>query len=418
MIMISSIPEFAIIADDLTGSLDTGLQFKKGGLLTIVPLKISRRPPGVQALVLNTDSRNLPGDQAYRRVYNACRRLKAKAIYKKIDSTMRGNVGQETLAILDAQKIPKAIIAPTIPGQGRTVEKGILRVHGVPLLRTPYAKDPFHPLWASRVPDLLQKEIGLPVGHLALGEVRKSPAYLAERIEQSPARILAVDAVRQSDLKSIASAWRLLSGRVLACGSVGLADELYWPSKKVERKTKSGFFRGPLLIISASRNPGTAEQIEEARKHLCLSLLEPDLLRLTNPRWGGSETGAISTELLRILSQAPGAILTTTFQKHFSGKERAIPTALGKVAAQLLRKARLGGLVLTGGDLAMGVCARLSASALRIEEEVLPGIPCSTLTDGPFKGLRLITKAGGFGAKDALWRIIQYLRGEHESQET
>ena len=417
MIMISSIPEFAIIADDLTGSLDTGLQFQKKGLLTIVPLKISRRPPGVQALVLNTDSRNLPGDQAYRRVYNACRSLKAKAIYKKIDSTMRGNVGQETLAILDAQKIPKAIIAPTIPGQGRTVEKGILRVHGVPLLRTPYAKDPFHPLWASRVPDLLQKEIGLPVGHLALGEVRKSPAYLAERIEQSPARILAVDAVRQSDLKSIASAWKLLAGRALACGSVGLADEIssWVPGKN---KSKRRFSRGPLLIISASRNPGTAEQIEEARKHLCLSLLEPDLLRLTNPRWAGSETGAISTELLRILSQAPGAILTTTFQKHFSGKERAIPTALGKVAAQLLRKARLGGLVLTGGDLAMGVCARLSASALRIEEEVLPGIPCSTLTDGPFKGLRLITKAGGFGAKDALWRIIQYLRGEHGSQET
>lgn len=416
--MISSIPEFAIIADDLTGSLDTGLQFKKKGLLTMVPLKMNRRPPRAQALVLNTDSRNLPGDQAYRRVYNVCRSLKAKAIYKKIDSTMRGNVGQEILAILDAQKIPKAIIVPTIPGQGRTVEKGILRVHGVPLLRTPYAKDPFHPLWTSRVPDLLQKETGLPVGHLALGEVRKRQAYLAERIEKNTARILTVDAVLQSDLKSIASAWRLLSGRVLACGSVGLADELYWPSKKVEQKTKSEFFRGPLLIISASRNPRTAEQIEEARKHFCLSLLEPDLLRLTNPRWGGSEAGAISTELLRILSQAPGAILTTTFQKHFSGKERAIPAALGKVTAQVLRKARLGGLVLTGGDLAMGVCARLPASALRIEEEVLPGIPCSTLTDGPFKGLRLITKAGGFGEKEALWRIIQYLRGEHESQET
>jgi uncharacterized protein YgbK (DUF1537 family) len=64
----------------------------------------------------------------------------------------------------------------------------------------------------------------------------------------------------------------------------------------------------------------------------------------------------------------------------------------------------------------MGVCARLSSSALRIEEEVLPGIPCSTLTDGPFKGLRLVTKAGGFGEKEAIWRIVQYLRGEHEKQ--
>jgi uncharacterized protein YgbK (DUF1537 family) len=79
---------------------------------------------------------------------------------------------------------------------------------------------------------------------------------------------------------------------------------------------------------------------------------------------------------------------------------------------------RLGGLVLTGGDLAMGVCARLSSSALRIKEEVLPGIPCSILTDGPFKGLHLVTKAGGFGQKEALWRIVQYLHGEHEKQKT
>jgi uncharacterized protein YgbK (DUF1537 family) len=118
------------------------------------------------------------------------------------------------------------------------------------------------------------------------------------------------------------------------------------------------------------------------------------------------------------LSQGSGAILTTTFQEHLSGKERVIPEALGKVTARILRQKRLGGLVLTGGDLAMGVCKRLSASALRIEEEVLPGIPCSTLTDGPFQGLRLVTKAGGFGEKDALWRITQFLRGEHERQKT
>jgi uncharacterized protein YgbK (DUF1537 family) len=60
----------------------------------------------------------------------------------------------------------------------------------------------------------------------------------------------------------------------------------------------------------------------------------------------------------------------------------------------------------------MGVCRQLSASAISIEEEVLPGIPCSILTDGPFAGLRLVTKAGGFGEKEALWKIIQYLRGE------
>ena len=236
MIMTSSIPEFAIIADDLTGSLDTGLQFRKQGLTTVVPLCLARPWPKAQALVLNTDSRNISGDVAYQKVYKACRNLKSRALYKKIDSTLRGNVGMEISAILDAQKIPQAIIVPTVPEQGRTVERGILRVNGVPLLRTSYARDPFHPLWTSRIADLLQKEVGQPVGHIALKEVRKDAAHLAKRIERSPERLLVVDAVLQSDLQAIASGWKLLSGRALACGSVGLAVELGVPRERGKEK--------------------------------------------------------------------------------------------------------------------------------------------------------------------------------------
>jgi D-threonate/D-erythronate kinase len=414
--MTFSIPEFAIIADDLTGSLDTGLQFRKKGLTTVVPLSLTRPWPKAQALVLNTESRNISGERAYRKVYNACRSLKSNALYKKIDSTMRGNVGMEVSAILDAQKIPKALIVPAVPGQGRTVEKGILRVHGVPLLHTSYARDPFHPLQTSRIRDLLQKEIGQLVGRIALQEVRKDPADLAKRIERCPERLLVMDAVLQSDLRSIASAWKRLPGQALACGSVGLADELGFPPKA--EKKRGHAFQGPLLIISASRNPQTAEQIEEVQRHLSLPMLEPSLHYLTNPQWVQRETVSVVSILRKSLSEGPGALLTTTFQEHFSGKERAIPAALGKVTARLLGKIRLGGLVLTGGDLAMGVCRQLAASALRVEEEVLPGIPCSTLIDGPFRGLRLVTKAGGFGEKDALWRIAQYLRGDHESHKT
>jgi uncharacterized protein YgbK (DUF1537 family) len=412
----SKIPQYAIIADDLTGSLDTGLQFSKKGLTTLVPLFLQAPYPSAQALVLNTDSRNIPGDLAYRKVYRIARKLKATAIYKKIDSTMRGNVGKEALAILAAQNIPRAIVVPTIPVLGRTVERGILRVHGVPLLRTSYAQDPFHPIWTSRVADLLAKETREPVGHLGLGEVRKGPAYLAERIEGSRARLLAVDAVRQSDLKSIALACRLLSGRVLPCGSVGLADELLSSSLPKARKLARPT-RGFILIISASRNPTTAEQIEEARKHFRLPLVEPDPGRLTAPRSAGQEVEKIFMSLADLLSRERGAILTTTFQRHIRGKEGLIPKAKGKAAVQLLGRVRLGGLVLTGGDLAMGVCRQLSSSALRIEEEVLPGIPCSTLADGPFRGLRIITKAGGFGEKDALWKIVRYLGGENEKEE-
>jgi D-threonate/D-erythronate kinase len=416
--MSSFIPDLALIADDLTGSLDTGLQFRKKGLTTLVPLDWRQPLPKAQALVLNTHSRNLPGETAYRKVHRICRWLRARAIYKKIDSTMRGNVGKEALAILDAQKIAKAIVVPTVPVMGRTVEGGILRVHGIPLLKTAYARDPFHPLWSSRVSSLLERETGEPVGFIGIREVRKGPASLAVKIQETPARLLSLDAVDQSDLRMIAAACGLLSGMVLPCGSVGLADELNLPFRSAGRKAARKIFHGPILIISGSLNPTTASQIEAARKHSRFPLVEPNLSRLTHPRTSASEARTLAYRLGQELSTGMGAILTTTFQKHLPGKETAIPKALGKTAVHLLGKIRLGGLVLTGGDLAMGVCERLSSSALRIEEEVLPGIPCSTLTDGPFKGLRMVTKAGGFGEKDALWRIIQYLRGKNETEKS
>jgi len=408
--MTFSIPLFVIIADDLTGSLDTGLQFHKKGLTTYVPLKGKQSALKGQALVLNTNSRNLPGQEAYRLVYKACRNIRAKGIYKKIDSTMRGNVGQEVLAILRARRIPKAIVVPTLPVMGRAVEKGILRIHGIPLRHTPYAKDPFHPLSTSNLPDLLARETGHAVGLIGLGTVRKGPLFLAEKIENHPAQLLVLDAVSRTDLQIIAAACRSLQDRLLPCGSAGLADELI-THRGPRRKDRRRRLGGPLLIISASRNPRTGEQIAEAGKSFPFPLVEPDLNVLTNPRLASREVKRISAHILPLLSRNRGVILTTTFQKHLAGQEKVIANALGKAAVLILKQKRLGGLLLTGGDLAMGVCARLAATALRIDGEVVPGIPCSSLADGPFARLPLVTKAGGFGEKDAMVRMIHYLRG-------
>jgi uncharacterized protein YgbK (DUF1537 family) len=406
----SSSPQFAIIADDLTGSLDTGLQFHKKGLATVVPL--NWRTPAVksQALSLNTNSRNIPGDEAYLRVYRACRKIKAKGLYKKIDSTMRGNVGKEILAILDARKIAKAVVIPTVPVMGRTVEKGILRVHGIPLLRTPYSKDPFHPIFTSYLPDLLAEETGEAVGYIGLNSVRKGPSFLARRIEGRPERLLILDTVSESDLALIARACELLPGKVLPCGSVGLADHLKIAKIRPQRgkRIKS---KGPILIISASRNPRTAEQLKEAREVFSLPLIEPNLRTLAPPKSAARGIHAICAQAFPLFPGEKGVILTTTFQKHLEGQEEAISKFLGRAAASLLKQERFGSLILTGGDLAMGVFTHLSASALRIEDEVLPGIPLSTLAGGPFAHLRLVTKAGGFGEKDAMVKIIQYLTG-------
>lgn len=321
--MIPYLLEFAVIADDLTGSLDTGLQFRKKGFTTLVPLPKKKILQTSEVLVVNTNSRNLPKEVAFQRVYKACQNFKAKGIYKKIDSTMRGNVGTEALAILKAKKFPKAIIVPAVPNQARQVTKGILYVHGLPLLQTPYARDPFHPLSSSRLTHLLHKETGLPIGLITLKQVRQSPPFLAELITKKKEQILVIDAQEQTDLEMVAAAWHLLPQEVLPCGSIGLAQEIVAQIKikKRERKKLLHFSQGPLLIISASRNPITGNQLKKVQKEFTWPIIEPDLNNLTPKKWGERDK-FLKPKIIRSFARQRGNHLNNYFSGIFIGERK------------------------------------------------------------------------------------------------
>ena len=67
-------------------------------------------------------------------------------------------------------------------------------------------------------------------------------------------------------------------------------------------------------------------------------------------------------------------------------------------------------MVVTGGETAFNVYTALDVLEVRVEEEVLPGIPVVTIVGGPACGTRVVTKAGAFGDEDALVTAIEYLR--------
>ena len=58
-----------VIADDFTGALDTGVQFSKQGIQTLVStetvVQYDALPQEIEVLVLNTESRHLTFEQAY-----------------------------------------------------------------------------------------------------------------------------------------------------------------------------------------------------------------------------------------------------------------------------------------------------------------------------------------------------------------
>ena len=83
---------------------------------------------------------------------------------------------------------------------------------------------------------------------------------------------------------------------------------------------------------------------------------------------------------------------------------------LGHTAREFLDSSRAGGLVLTGGDTALSVCLALGSTALHLCGEVEPGLPWGVLADGPWAGLRVATKAGGFGGAESLLRAVDRMR--------
>ena len=97
---------------------------------------------------------------------------------------------------------------------------------------------------------------------------------------------------------------------------------------------------------------------------------------------------------------------------EFAPREDAMARHLGMVATSLATSHVLSGLVLTGGLVAFSVCRALGIGSSVIEAELAPGIPCGRVRGGEMDGVRLVTKAGGFGDAGALVRAIRYLRGD------
>ena len=153
------------LADDMTGALEIGAQFSGAGIRAVVsaqPLSALCAP----VVVLDTESRHLTEDDAaseVRRFLQASGSVRPRLLYKKTDSTLRGNIQAELRAI--AELFPEWTIgyAPAYPALGRTVKAGVLYVHGKPVAYTEFARDLLNPVTGSSVSEMMKGHVGCTV---------------------------------------------------------------------------------------------------------------------------------------------------------------------------------------------------------------------------------------------------------------
>jgi uncharacterized protein YgbK (DUF1537 family) len=88
---------------------------------------------------------------------------------------------------------------------------------------------------------------------------------------------------------------------------------------------------------------------------------------------------------------------------------KIIQDTLSEIFEYISTNVKLGGAVVVGGDTVYNICKKLKVKGLKINGEVEPLIPCGIAVSGEIDGMHLVTKAGGFGSQEVLFKSIKYL---------
>jgi 4-hydroxythreonine-4-phosphate dehydrogenase len=409
--------QILIIADDLSGAADCGMACAGSGLHTVVMLGNSVNPVNADVLSVDADTRGLDPKRAVWETAMLMRHYmssREQVVFKKLDSTLRGNVGAELAAVLTTQRSAMteqghivAVLAPAFPANGRTTRDGKQFLNGKPLEEMEiWQRSGIH--GSSYIPAMLERA-GMRSAVLPLETIRSSNgnlhtemARLAEGLD-----VLVCDAEIDQDLQAIAKATVSLGHNTVWAGSAGLAYHL--PKAIALTSTTStvsnqGLATGPTLIVVGSSAALSREQVKtlSASPELATITIPPsDLLSGLDKR----------REHERLLAEAFAAkrdivVMLGTEDKLKIDAGRLLSSALAQMIVPHYNK--VGALVITGGETARLVLQTWGVTGLRLVKELEPGLPFS-ITENWSRRLPVITKAGDFGNPQTLVHCRQFL---------
>jgi len=181
-----------------------------------------------------------------------------------------------------------------------------------------------------------------------------------------------------------------------------------------------------LLVISGSLNSATLDQIATVEKELDAAVLEPDLSEiLTDDESLDVVVGDLVRKAEKACEAGRDVVIRLARSKdsilelHRLGKEREMTSQqvdgkIGSILSESFKRIvaahRFAGLILVGGDTSVRMMGALGAEGIRLDGEVLPGIPVGRILGGKHEGMRVVTKAGGFGGTYTLVKLMEYMK--------
>ena len=414
------------IADDLTGATDLCNTLVAGGMRTVQVIDVPRAEtavPDADAVVVALKSRTVAPAKAVRESRAALAWLReggARQIFFKycstFDSTPRGNIGPVADALLDELGADLTIACPAFPTNGRTVYKGHLFVGDVLLENSGMRNHPLTPMRDSDLVAVLGAQTPRPVGLVGHEAVRKGARAIRRTLDglrEAGTRHAVVDAIADKDLMAIGAACADLP---LVTGGSGVAMGLPANFRESGLLGEAGEAAtlpaagGHAAVIAGSCSPATLGQIEHMATTCPSFFVDAEALvarqRVAAEALAWARPRLADGPVLIYASAAPARV--RRIQKKL-GADKAgamIERCLARIATGLV-DAGVGQLVVAGGETAGAVVGALGVQALRIGDEIDPGVPWTMSVGEP--RLHLALKSGNFGAPDFFTRAFTVL---------
>ena len=404
-----------IVADDTTGANSSAILHKALGYDCVSIHTEVKEIRKQSVYAFSTNSRGVEKEVAYQRVKKTLEDLPVEeAIYcKRVDSTLRGNLGSELDAFLDTYKEKKAIVVASFPSSGRTCKDNKLYVHGELLETTDVAKDPKMPVTTSVVTDLFAKQSKRSITHIGLDSVRAEE--LDEILHQAYQNydIIVVDAVENTDIKKIADS---VVRKKLDIVSVDPGPFTYYYARSLKDHELFKFY-----CLVGSVTPLTLKQMRYA-KDRGADVFELDVLEILGKNYQ-EYLKTVYQDLLKIENDF--IILTTSslscdkkihLQDHCEDGQmpedvsNLINQRIAQLFIEFIYHQKPHCVYTSGGDTTLEFLSSAESYGLRMNSEIMPLTVESQLLGGPFEGLRIVSKGGLIGDEDAIMHIYRYMK--------
>jgi D-threonate/D-erythronate kinase len=387
-----------ILADDLTGAADCAAACVERGLSAVVVLRSDALAEGADVLAVDANTRALRPEAAAEKTAQALNAFRHEKgfVFKKIDSTLRGNFGVELAATLSARRevFPDSfvVLAPAFPALGRTTVDGYHLLWGQPLEETePWRGD--GRTGRAFLPQMISNA-GLRAELLPLDRVRESDAALLATMKRLAAKcdVIACDAETENDLAALSRAFFRLGRENIWAGSAGLVRHLVDAAGLMGSQPRHTLAAtaGAQVFVVGSRSAVSRRQAATFAALDNVEVIDVDPAasadELDKADFKDRFSSALETGKAILIWQAA----------EVPPIEKTKSRGCGDLAIQIANhRSRIGALFATGGETARCLLEALGVQALRLVDEVEPGVAFSVAVGTP--ELAMVTKAGAFG---------------------